>query len=65
MTEVRREDVQSLLSVGAQLVDVLPRQHYEDEHIARAISIPLDRLVKETGPLPKDRPVIVYCHDSQ
>ena len=65
MTEIRREDVQSLLGVGAQLVDVLPRSQYDDEHIPRAISIPLDRLVKETGHLPKDRAIIVYCHDSQ
>jgi rhodanese-related sulfurtransferase len=65
MTEIRREDVESLLNVGAQLVDVLPRSQYDDEHIPRAISIPLDRLVKETGRLPKDRAIIVYCYDSQ
>ena len=65
MTEIRHEDVQSLLSVGAQLVDVLPRSHYDEEHIPRAISIPLDRLVRETGYLPKDRAIIVYCYDSQ
>ena len=26
---------------GAQLVDVLPREEYEDEHLPRAINIPL------------------------
>jgi rhodanese-related sulfurtransferase len=65
MVEVTREDVQRLLSEGAQLVDVLPRQQYEDEHIAGAISIPLGRLAEEASRLRRDRPVIVYCYDSQ
>jgi rhodanese-related sulfurtransferase len=46
-------------------VDVLPRQQYEDEHIAGAISIPLGRLAEEASRLRRDRPVIVYCYDSQ
>jgi rhodanese-related sulfurtransferase len=29
---------------GAQLVDVLPREEYEDEHLPRAINIPLKEL---------------------
>ena len=29
---------------GAQPVDVLPREEYEDEHLPRAISIPLKEL---------------------
>jgi rhodanese-related sulfurtransferase len=65
MIEIDREDVQRLIGVGAQLVDVLPRQHYDEEHIPGAINIPLGRLGKEVGRLPRDRAVIVYCHDSQ
>jgi len=49
---------------GAQLVDVLPREEYEDEHLPRAINIPLKELDGETiEQLGRDAPVIVYCHD--
>jgi rhodanese-related sulfurtransferase len=49
---------------GVQLVDVLPREEYEDEHLPRAINIPLKELDGETiAPLGRDAPVIVYCHD--
>ena len=51
---------------GAQLVDVLPREEYEDEHLPRAINIPLKKLDGETiARLNRDAPVIVYCHDYQ
>ena len=49
---------------GAQLVDVLPREEYEDEHLPRAINIPLKELDRETtAGLDPEAPVIVYCHD--
>ena len=57
-----REEVQRLISEEAgQLVEVLPSQEYQDEHIAGAINIPLKRLNRETtSHLDKARPVIVY-----
>lgn len=65
-TEVNREDVQRLLTAGAQLVDVLPDAEYAAEHIAGAISLPLKRLDGETAArLDSSRPVIVYCWDYQ
>lgn len=65
-TEVNREDVQRLLTAGAQLVDVLPAAEYAAEHIAGAISLPLKRLDGETAArLDSSRPVIVYCWDYQ
>jgi rhodanese-related sulfurtransferase len=51
---------------GAQLVDVLPRQEYEEEHLPGAINIPLKELDRETiARLDRDASVIVYCHDYQ
>ena len=51
---------------GAQLVDVLPREEYENEHLPRAINIPLKELDREMiARLNRDAPVIVYCHDYQ
>ncbi len=65
-TEIGRDDVRRLLADGAQLVEVLARAEYEEEHLPGAISIPLKELNAETARvLERDRPVIVYCHDYQ
>ena len=50
----------------AQLVDVLPREEYEEEHLPGAVNIPLKELDRDTtAQLRRDTPVIVYCHDYQ
>jgi rhodanese-related sulfurtransferase len=65
-TPVDRDQVQRLLAAGAQLVEVLPRAEYEEEHLPGAINIPLKELDRETTRrLERERPVIVYCHDYQ
>jgi rhodanese-related sulfurtransferase len=65
-TAIFRDEVRALLGEGAQLVDVLPREEYEDEHLPGAISIPLKELNRQaTAQLKRDAPVIVYCHDYQ
>ena len=53
-----------LLADGAQLVEVLPRDEYEEEHIAGAINLPLKELPALAGSLDPSKPVIVYCWDS-
>jgi rhodanese-related sulfurtransferase len=63
---VDRQRVQELVREGAQLVEVLPRDEYEDEHLPDAISIPLKELAEEAPRrLDAGRPVIVYCYDYQ
>ena len=63
-TEIDRREVQRLLGAGAQLVDVLPAEEYEAEHIPGAISIPLKELNRDTAArLDPIRPVIIYCWD--
>ncbi len=59
---ITREEVQRLMrDEAAQLVEVLPGQEYQDEHIQGASNLPLKRLNQETvGLLDKARPVIVY-----
>jgi rhodanese-related sulfurtransferase len=65
-TSIFRDDVRRLLTEGAQVVDVLPAQEYQELHLPGAISIPLKELSEQTtAPLRKDRPVIVYCYDYQ
>ena len=65
-TPVDRDEVQRLLADGAQLVEVLPREEYEEEHLPGAVNIPLKELDRETvRQLDRSRPVVVYCHDYQ
>jgi rhodanese-related sulfurtransferase len=66
-TTVAREEVQRLVrDASAQLVEVLPRPEYEDEHIAGAKNMPLKQLDRESArALDPGEPVIVYCHDLQ
>jgi phage shock protein E len=65
-TAIGREKVQELVAAGAQLVEVLPAEDYDEEHIAGAVNIPNKELA-ERAPreLDRGRPVIVYCNDYQ
>ena len=64
---IDRDEVQRLLDhEQAQLVEVLPPDEYEDEHLPGAINIPLKLLDAQTaGQVDRERPVIVYCYDSR
>ena len=65
-TEIGCEEVRRMVEDGAQLVEVLPQQAYEAEHLPKALNIPLQRLDRQTtAALQQDQPVIVYCYDSQ
>ena len=65
-TPIDRDQVQHLLERGAQLIEVLPQDEYEDEHLPGAINIPLKTIDRETTRrLERDRPVIAYCYDYQ
>jgi rhodanese-related sulfurtransferase len=63
---IDRDQVQELLDQSAQLVEVLPEEEYEYEHLPGAINIPLKTLdAHTTARLERARPVIVYCYDYQ
>lgn len=62
-TDIARADVQRLVAQGAQLVEVLPREEYDDEHIPGALSIPLAELRRPS--LDRARPVITYCQNAE
>jgi rhodanese-related sulfurtransferase len=59
---IDRNEVQRLLSEGAQLVEVLPREEYEREHLPGAIHLPLRR-TEAHDRLDPARAIIVYCWD--
>ena len=61
---IERDEVRRLAGEGAQLVEVLPKEEYEEEHLPGAVNLPLRRLEAEARDvLDRDRPVIVYCWD--
>ncbi len=65
-TVIDRSRVREMLQAGAQLVEVLPRGEYDEEHLPGAISIPLRELSGvAASQLDKSRPIIVYCYDYQ
>ena len=63
-TTVDRRTVLELLRQAAQLVEVLPADEYDEEHLPDAIHLPLKSLdAASAGVLDRHRPVIVYCWD--
>lgn len=62
--EIDRAELRTLLDGGAQLVEVLPSDEYEEDHLPGAINLPLRRIDAEAvRVLDRSRPVIVYCWD--
>ena len=63
--KIERIDVESLVEEGGQLVEVLPREEYEEFHLPGAINIPLKEFDRGAlAQLRKDLPIITYCSDS-
>ena len=61
----RPSELRELVDAGAQLVEVLPREEYEELHLPGAIGIPLRKIDAEARDrLDSLRPVVVYCWDS-
>jgi rhodanese-related sulfurtransferase len=59
------EGLRELLARGVQLVEVLPRAEYIDEHLPGAVNLPLKELdATAAARLDRASPVDVYCWDS-
>lgn len=64
--EIDIDEIRQLLAAGAQLVEVLPPEEFEEEHLPGAVNIPLKQMTEQaTASLDNQRPVIVYCWDYQ
>ena len=64
--ETNRDGVRTLIRRGAQLVDVLPREEFNQIHLAGAVSVPLSQFGRTLADRLKwDQPVIVYARDNQ
>lgn len=59
------EQLERLIAQGAQLVEVLGAEEYEEGHLPGAVSLPLKQLdATSASRLDRGRPVVVYCWDS-
>jgi rhodanese-related sulfurtransferase len=57
--------VRELIEHGAQLVEVLPPEEYQELHLPGAINLPLKELDAQAAErLDRGRPVVVYCWDA-
>lgn len=64
-TDIELEKLQRLLAGGAQLVEVLPAEEYEELHLPGAVNIPLKQLDANSAQrLDSGRDIVVYCWDS-
>ena len=64
-TTVDRDRVVELVGRGAQLVEVLPQDEFDEEHLPDAIHLPLKTLSADsTEGLDRTRPLVVYCWDA-
>src|SRR2546430_14955945 len=60
--EARPHQLHGLMNNGTVLiVDVRPKQAYDDEHIKGAINIPLEEIPKRMRELPKEKTIVTYC----
>jgi rhodanese-related sulfurtransferase len=60
-----RDTVRRLVAEGAQLVEVLPQDEYNEEHLPGAIHLSLKQLDdRAVGVLDRVQPVMVYCWDA-
>lgn len=65
MKGLDRSEVRDLIAAGAQLVEVLGPEEYDEDHLPGAVNMPLRRIETDaTKRLDKNLPVIVYCWDS-
>ena len=65
-SEISSPRVQELVEHGAHLLEVMPEKEYEEEHLPKAINIPLKHLnPATTSSLRRDKPIVTYCYDAE
>jgi rhodanese-related sulfurtransferase len=63
---VNREELQTLVHNGAQLIEVLGEKEYKHAHLPEAINIPLVQLSSDAAAvLIRERMIVLYCYDFQ
>jgi rhodanese-related sulfurtransferase len=62
---IDRNEVRRLKNAGARIIEVLPREEYEEEHLPGAENIPLKELsAGRVADFDREEPIVVYCNDT-
>jgi rhodanese-related sulfurtransferase len=65
MRPIEREQVRELMARGAQIVEILAPEEFDEDHLPGATNIPLRRIDRDAPTnLKSDVPVVVYCWDT-
>lgn len=63
--DINLDALDQLLADGALLIEVLPEDEYNAEHLPDAINRPLKTLIMESvAHLDRASPIVVYCWDA-
>lgn len=57
----RKELVRGIKEGRVVLIDVRPREEYDNQHIEGAVSVPLDQVDKFARSAPRGKQVVAYC----
>ena len=64
-TAIMLDQLQALIGEGAQVVEVLPREEFDEMHLPGAVHLPLKELDgRRAQQLDPERAVVVYCWDA-
>src|SRR5262249_21222481 len=58
---LRKELVRRVRAGTVTLIDVRPREEYEQGHLPGAISVPVDQIAAWARSAPRRKPVVAYC----
>ena len=66
-TRIDVDEVLLRVEDGAQLVDVLPRAIFTQEHLPGAVNLPLQTLDRASAEatIDRSRAIVVYCFDQR
>lgn len=57
----REELLRRIREEAVTVLDVRPTEEYDEGHLPRALSIPLDELAERLREIPKKREIVAYC----
>jgi len=64
-TMIELPQLRELIAAGAQLVEVLPQEEFQEFHLPGAVNLPLKTLdAASAAVLDRSRPIVVYCYDA-
>ena len=61
-TDTTAAEARRLAARGARIVDVRSPAEYAERHLPGAVNLPIESLESRLSELPRDRPIVLYCH---